>query len=395
MALAPPATGRWRALTWLALATLLAMSTWFSGTAVVRQLKPEWHLGAGAAAWLTIAVQLGFVAGSLFAAVTNLLDLMPPRRVFLFASVGAAAVNALFAAAHGAGTGIALRFATGFFIAGIYPTGLKVMATWFQRERGRALGIMVGALTLGSAAPHLVNGLGGIGWRAVVLSTSVLTLIGGLIAIRAVHDGPFPFPRARFDPTQAGRALRNRGVRLACIGYFGHMWELYAMWAWFLVFFSDSLQKSNGGDVRSLASIGTFAVIGAGFAGCWVGGVLSDRWGRANTTALAMAISGACALAIGWLFGGPWIAVMIVGLVWGASVVADSAQFSTLVTELADPAYVGTSLTLQLGLGFVLTVLTIWLVPIARDLVGWRWAFLLLVPGPVVGIIAMLRLRRS
>jgi MFS family permease len=384
---------RWRALAWLALASLLGMSTWFSGTAVVRQLRIEWHLTAAAAAWLTIAVQLGFVAGALTAAVTNLPDLVAPRRVFFVACLGAALVNAGFAAAHGAATGIALRFATGFFIAGIYPTGLKVMATWFQRDRGRALGIMVGALTLGSAAPHLANGLGGLAWRTVVLSTSALTLLGGVLAIGAVRDGPFPFPRARFDPSQAGRALADRGVRLACIGYFGHMWELYAMWAWFLVFFSDSLQRSNGGDVSALASLGTFAVIGAGFAGCWAGGILSDRWGRARTAALAMAISGTCALTIGLLFGAPAGVVLALGLVWGASVVADSAQFSTLVTELADPAYVGTSLTLQLGLGFVLTVLTIWLVPFARDLVGWRWAFVLLVPGPIIGIAAMMRLR--
>jgi MFS family permease len=224
-----PAPGRWRALAWLALATLLGMSTWFSGTAVVRQLRPEWHLSDAASAWLTIAVQLGFVAGSLTAAFLNLLDIAPPRRVFLLACLGAAACNAAFAVAHDARPGIALRFGTGFFIAGIYPTGLKVMSTWFQRDRGRALGIMVGALTLGSAAPHLVNGIGGLPWRTVVLSTSVLTLVGGWIAVRAVHEGPFPFPRARFDPSQVGRAFQNRGVRLACFGYFGHMWELYAM----------------------------------------------------------------------------------------------------------------------------------------------------------------------
>jgi MFS family permease len=389
------APGRWKALTAIATASLLSMSTWFSGTAVLGPLKAAWHLDPNAAALLTIAVQLGFVVGSLGSSIVNLLDIAPPRLVFMIASVGAAGVNAGVTLAHGPGAAIALRFATGVFLAGIYPTSLKIMATWFVRDRGRALGIMVGALTIGSAAPHLVNGLGGLGWRAVVVSTSLLTLAGGALAILGVHEGPFPFPRARFDPKQAGRVLRDRGVRLACLGYFGHMWELYAMWAWFLVFFSDSLTRSGLPNVRALASLGTFAVIGAGFAGCWWGGSLSDRWGRAPVASLAMAISGACALAIGFCFGGPPALVLAIGLVWGMSVVADSAQFSTLVTELADPAYVGTALTLQLGIGFTLTVLTIWLIPLARETLGWRWAFALLVPGPLLGIAAMMRLEAS
>jgi MFS family permease len=389
------APGQWRALTWLALATLLAMSTWFSGTAVVRPLREAWQLSPAAAAWLTIAVQLGFVTGSAAAALTNLLDVAPPRRVFWIASLGAASANALFATASGAASGIALRFATGFFLAGVYPTALKVMATWFARNRGRALGIMVGALTLGSAAPHLVNAFGGLDWRAVVLATSALTLAGGAIAALAVSEGPYPFPRARFDPSQAGRVLRDRGVRLACMGYFGHMWELYAMWGWFLVFFDDSLRRAGVLNATRLASLATFAVIGAGFAGSWVCGTLSDRWGRTRSTMLALALSGACALTIGFLLGAPPWLVLIVGLIWGASVVADSAQFSTMVTELADPSYVGTALTLQLGIGFTLTIATLWLVPLVRDHAGWGWAFALLVPGPIIGLISMARLRAA
>jgi MFS family permease len=389
------AKGAERALAWLALATLLAMSTWFSGTAVVRPLREAWHLSAGAAAWLTIAVQLGFVAGSLLAAFTNLFDIVPAKRVFWICAIGAADVNACFAFSRSVPMAIALRFLTGVFLAGVYPTTLKLMATWFVRNRGRALGIMVGALTLGSAAPHLVNGLGGIAWRTVVLATSALTIIGALICALLVHEGPYPFKRARFDPRQAGLVLKDRGVRLACFGYFGHMWELYAMWAWFLVFFDDSARKYSGAANPHAASLATFAVIGAGFAGSAACGVLSDRWGRTRAASLAMVISGACALTIGFLFGAPpWI-VLAVGLVWGASVVADSAQFSTMVTELADPAYVGTALTLQLGIGFALTVATIWWIPLLRDTVGWRLGFAFLVPGPVIGIISMLRLGAS
>jgi MFS family permease len=383
---------RWRALAVIAIAALLGMSTWFSGTAVVGALRTQWRLEAAGASLLTIAVQLGFVTGAMGAALVNLLDIVPPRRVFVAACIGAALVNGALPWAPGAGAGIALRFATGLFIAGVYPTALKVMATWFVRDRGLALGVMVGALALGSAAPHLVNGLGGLDWRGVILSTSALTLLGAVLWATLVHEGPNPFPRARFDPRQAGRVLRDRGVRLACIGYFGHMWELYAMWTWFLVFFADSLTRTGVTEPQRLASLAAFAVIGAGFLGCWWAGVLADRVGRAPVAAWAMVISGACAGTIGLLHGAHPALLLAVGLVWGVSVVADSALFSTLVTELSDSAYVGTALALQLGIGFTLTVLTIWLVPLAREALGWRWAFALLVPGPVIGIAAMARL---
>jgi len=378
---------------WLALTSLLGMSTWFSGTAVIGPLRAAWSLTPGEASWLTIAVQLGFVTGALAAALTNLVDLLPARAVLVGSSVAAALANAAFAAAPGPGLGLPLRFLTGAFLAGVYPTGLKLMATWFRADRGRALGIMVGALTLGSAAPHLVRGLGGaFAWRDVVLATSWLTLAGALVGLLAVREGPFPFPRARFDPAQAGRVLRDRGVRLACIGYFGHMWELYAMWGWIAVFLADVFAR-RGHASPAGASVWAFAAIAAGFAGSWWAGAYSDRVGRSTSAALAMAVSCACALVIGAAAHGPEWLVLGIALVWGASVVADSAQFSTMVTELADPAYVGTALTLQLAIGFTLTVATLWLVPILRDHGGWTAAFALLAPGPAIGIAAMLRLR--
>ena len=389
---APAPAGRWSALVAIAAASLLGMSTWVSGTAVIGPLRAVWGLGPTAAAWLTIAVQLGFVAGAMIAAIANLLDVHSPRRVVLIAAVGAALANAAIPAVHSAAPGIALRFLTGLFLAGVYPTALKMMATWFVRDRGLALGVMVGALTIGSAAPHLVNGLGGLDWRFVVLATSGFSLAGAAIWGLAVREGPHPFPRARFDPRQAGRVLRDRGVRLACLGYFGHMWELYAMWSWILVFLADVLAPRP--DAHRLASLGAFAVITAGFFGCWWAGALADRWGRARVAAGCMAISGACAATIGLLADRPALAVAL-ALLWGLTVVADSAQFSTLVTELADGAYVGTALALQLGIGFTLTVLTIWLVPVVREAVGWRWTFAVLVPGPVLGIAAMARLGRG
>ena len=377
-----------RTLALLAAAIVLSMTTWFSATAVVPQLRAEWDLGNTAAAWLTIAVQVGFVAGALAGSALSVGDVFPPRFVILAGALGAAAANLVLVAADGPEVGIAARVATGFFLAGVYPPALKLASTWFRRGRGTALGIVVGALTLGSAIPHLVNGLGGLEWQLVVWVTSALTAAGGVLVFFGVPEGPYSFPSARFDPRQAGLVLRNRGVRLASIGYFGHMWELYAMWAWFLVFFAAVATDGKA------AAYATFAVIGAGAVGCWVGGVLGDRWGRPETTALMMAVSAACALGIGLVAEVSAALVLALGLVWGFAIVADSAQFSTLVTELAEQAYVGTALGFQMAVGFALTVPTIWLLPFLEDEVGWRWAFVFLVPGPVLGILAMLRLRR-
>ena len=385
--------GRWAALALLASAMVLSMATWFSASAVLPQLRPIWQLSTGTAAWLTIAVQLGFVAGAVTSAGLNLADVIAPRRLILIGAIGAAVANFGLVFASGASGAIPLRFATGFFLAGVYPPALKAMATWFRRGRGTALGIMVGALTLGSALPHLVNGLGGLDWKAVIVATSGCTVAGGLLAEFGFRDGPYPFPAATFDPRQAVRVLGNRGFRLASIGYFGHMWELYAMWAWIGAFLADSFALHRRDDVSGLASLAAFAVIGVGALGCWAGGVLGDRWGRTRTTALAMAISGTCALLIGVLRDGPIALVLVVAVVWGFWVVADSAQFSTIVTEVVDQRYVGSAVTLQLAVGFVLTVVTIWLIPVLRDDFGWGWAFVVLVPGPILGVAAMLRLK--
>lgn len=387
----PSPPGGWRALTLLAITLVLSMSTWFSASAVIPQLRREWLLSDSAAAWLTIAVQLGFVCGALVSSLLNLSDIIPPRHIILGGSIGAATVNLLLDVAGGGTLGISLRFATGFFLAGVYPPAFKLMSTWFRRGRGIALGILVGAISVGSAMPHLVNGLGGLDWRLVIYATSALTLVGGLITEFAVTEGPFPFPRATFDVRQAGRVFANRGVRLASFGYFGHMWELFAMWAWFVVFFSDELAAR--GSSASSAAYATFAVLSIGALGSWLSGILAERWGRTKTTALLMGISGCCCLLVGAVFGGPAWLVLIVSLVWGLTVVADSAQFSTMVTELADQAYVGTALTLQLAVGFALTVATIWLIPLLENAFGWRWAFAFLAPGPALGALAMLRLK--
>ncbi len=385
---------RWRILAFLAAALLLAMSTWFSASAVIPQLRAEWALSPNTAAWLTIAVQLGFVAGAVFSSLLNIADLISPRHVMMGGAIGAAAANFLLLFAGGPEAGIPLRFATGFFLAGVYPPAFKLISTWFRENRGLALGLLAAAIVVGNGVPHLVNGLGGLDWRIVITVTSLQALAGGLIAEFLVREGPFPFPTAVFDPRQIGLALTNRGVRLATHGYVGHMWELFAMYAWILVFFIE-LFRFHGAGIPSLAAYATFAIFAAGGLGSWLGGVLADRWGRTRTTILLMAVSAACAVSIGLLMETHLTLVLLIGLIWGIAVVGDSAQFSTMVTETADQSYVGTALTIQLASGFAVTVVTIWLIPLLQDWVGWRWAFAFLAPGPLIGIWAMQRLQSS
>ena len=368
------------------------MSLWFSGSAVVPARTREWNLSSGTASWLTLSVQLGFVAGTLVSAFLNLPDIISPRHLFTLTAIAGAIVNAAFGwFAHDPSVAIILRFLTGMFLAGVYPPAMKILATWFRYGRGLALGVLVGALTLGKAAPYLINGVGSLNWRYNVIFVSLLAVIGGLLVLLFVADGPHALPAARFDWKQIGRVFANRGVRLANLGYFGHMWELYAMWTWipFMIRASLSARKSD----PALSEIASFLVIGCGALGCVAAGLIADRIGRTVVTSSAMAISGTCCLLIGFLFGANPILLLIVAAIWGASVVADSAQFSACVTELGDQQYIGTALTIQTCLGFLLTTISIELIPRFVNIVGWRYAFMILAPGPLFGVISMLRLR--
>jgi MFS family permease len=386
------ASARWHALVLLSLAELLGMSLWFSAAAVVPALSTEWKFPDSGVSWLTIAVQLGFVCGTLLSALLNLPDIISVRLLFAVSAFAGALTNAAFGAyAHEARTGIALRFLTGMFLAGVYPPGLKIMATWFRRSRGMALGVLVGALTLGKASPYLVNAVGSANWRQNIYFVSLLAVAGGLIVLLFVRDGPHAMPAAQFDWRQALIVFRNRGVRLANLGYFGHMWELYAMWTWIPVMIRASLSMSKASPVT--AEVSSFLVIGCGAAGCVVAGLIADRIGRTVVTSWAMGISGSCCLLIGFLFGGNPFLLLLVAAIWGASVVADSAQFSACVTELGDPQYVGTALTIQTCIGFLLTTVSIELIPYFVKTVSWKYAFAILAPGPLFGVIAMLRLR--
>ncbi|WP_439600385.1 MFS transporter [Devosia sp.] len=388
-----PTAAAWRMLVLLTGAVILSMTTWFSATAILPQLTAQWQLSGLAQTWMTNGVQLGFVAGALSLSLVNLPDIAPLRLLMGIAAALAAVFNLALLLAPSAEVAIALRFLTGLALAGVYPPALKLVATWFVRGRGLAMGTMIGGLTLGSAFPHLLRALfAGLDWRFVVATASGLTLGGAIVFLALVREGPYPFSRAVFDPRQIGRVVRNRAVALANLGYFGHMWELYAAWGWFLAFASAASVTS----AMSPAGISllVFGVVASGIVGCLIGGVLADRIGRTATTIIMMTLSGLCALAIGLSFDGPlWLFVGL-AVLWGMTIIADSAQFSAMTTEVGDSDLIGTALAFQLGIGFALTIVSLTVVPMLAAAIGWQWAFVILAPGPLIGIVAMLLLRR-
>lgn len=393
--MAEPDANRWFYLFLSCLAVVLPLTTWFSATAVLPGLTQHWSLSGSEAAWLTNGVQAGFVIGALISSILSLADIWRLQYLMAASALVAGIANAALLIDPGAFGAIVARFVTGAALAGVYPPVLKYLSTWFVRGRGLALGLLVGSLTLGSGIPHLVRGLGtGVDWPLVIGLTSLASIVAAVIFL-TLRDGPHTFARTQVDLRQIGGILRNRPVMLANTGYFGHMWELYAMWGWFLAYANASLVAGNP-VFDGNTSLLTFAVIAVGFPGCVLGGLLSDRIGRCHATALIMTVSGSCALLIGFTFDGPAWLFTAIALLWGLTIVADSAQFSTAVTELADRRQVGSALALQMGVGFAITIFVIWLTPVVVDLLGgWRWSFVVLAPGPIVGVWAMLALRRT
>jgi MFS family permease len=384
----------WWMLAALATAEFLGMTLWFSATAVTPALVAEFHMSAESAAWLTMAVQAGFVVGTLVSAAANLADVLNARLLLFLGALAGAAANASVLLAPSGTVVIVLRFLTGMALACVYPPGMKIAAGWFREQRGFALGIVIGALTLGKAFPHLLTAIYGHAWRQPMLLASALAVAGGTLVLLVVRDGPFVAATGRFDPRAIGEIFRVRGARLATFGYLGHMWELYAMWTWIAVLATASFAASGVASPEAAGSLAAFVAIASGTAGCALAGWFADRLGRARVAIWAMWTSAACAVLTSAVFGAAPIWFFTLAIVWGFAVVADSAQFSALVSDFSPPNHIGTALTLQTSLGFLLTMVTIDLLPRLANVSGWRWASLLLVPGPLMGVAAMRRLAR-
>ena len=378
----------------LSFAELLGMSVWLAASAIAPHFQARWGLTAAESGFLTSAVQVGFVAGTLVAAVLNLADVLPSRGYFAGAALLAAGANAALLVVPEPALGIGTRFLTGFFLAGVYPPAMKMAATWFRSRRGLAIGTVVGALTVGKATPYLIGALGGAAPGPILGATSGAATLAAFLVFAGYRDGPFAFERRPFSWTLVGEVVRRRRWRLVTGGYLGHMWELYSFWTWIGAWLAASAARAAGEGPRAGTTLVAFFAIAIGGAGCVWGGWVADRIGRERLVVRAMTLSGATALAIGLVFGGPLWLVAMVASFWGFFVIADSAQFSALVTESVPPHAVGTALTLQTSLGFLLTTVTIQLVPYLAESSGWRWAFAALAAGPALGIAAIRRLEQ-
>jgi MFS family permease len=393
----PPAFGadehpaRWRVLALLAVAELLGMSLWFAASAVAPQLAAQWTLSAGQTGWLTTIVQLGFVVGTGAAALLNLADLLPARSYFATAAVAGALANAGLVLVDRYPQALVLRFLTGLCLAGVYPPAMKMASTWFRARRGLAIGTVVGALTIGKATPYLVHAIPAAGPSVVILAASTFALIAAALIATFYRDGPYPFPPRPFSWGLVQTVFARREWRLATGGYLGHMFELYSFWTWIPAFIAASVAAESAGGAAATAGPGiisliAFGTIAIGGFGCVWGGLFADRRGRERLVMLSMACSGACSLIIPFAFGRSLWLLAPLAWAWGFFVIADSAQFSALVTESVSPHAVGTALTVQTSLGFLLTMVSIQLIPPLVAAIGWQWVFPVLAVGPVVGI---------
>ncbi len=377
----------------LLVSEVAAMAAWFATTASLSAIRAHWTLSPFHEALLTSSVQLGFVAGTCTSALLSAADRFDLRKLFSWAAVVAGVANLAILPFEPTAPAVpALRFVTGFCMAGVYPVGMKLAATWAAGDLGLLIGLLVAALTLGSAFPNLLAAFGGLDWRLPIAGAAVSALLAA-VAIRFASVGPAVTRAPKLRLGNALDAWRNKALRLATFGYLGHMWELYAMWAWMGAFMAAALRQRYGTSPPISPALATFAIVAAGAAGAMGGGWAADRFGRTVVTMASMLVSGCCAIGMGFVFGQSLGPVLLLGLIWGVFIIADSAQFSAAAAELSERGLVGTMLTVQTCLGFLLTIISIQLLPSVQDLVGWRYAFATLAIGPFLGVLAMARLR--
>jgi len=388
--------GSWRALFWIGLSELCALSLWFSASVIAPELIEIWKLSPNSESWLTASVPFGFVIGALFSSYFGVADHYNPRKVFATSAFLGAILNGLLILVNHAFFGILLRVLTGITLAGVYPIAVKMLSQWFPKKRGLAIGILIAALTLGSSLPHfVVVFFSSLNWQLVIICSSVLALIAAIVVKWILEDAPEIPKTSPFSFKLIKKVVTNKPVMLANYGYFGHMWELYAMWTWLPAFLTASFTKNSPEISHWFIALSSFISIGiAGGIGCVIGGLISDKIGRSNLTIISMFISAICSILIGLTFGQFIWLTLILSIIWGMSVISDSAQFSAAVSEVAEVEYVGTALTFQMCIGFLFTIFSINLIPILQSFVGWEWVFAFLAIGPILGIVSMVKYKR-
>ncbi len=380
----------------IVLSQFLCTTLWFVGNAVMPEVVSAFGLDPLFFAYQTSAVQFGFISGTLVFALLTVADRFSPSKVFFFSALVGAMINlGILSSANGPVSLLMLRFFTGFFLAGIYPVGMKIASDYFDKGLGKSLGLLVGALVLGTAFPHLLRGsLSGVPWRIIIITSSSLAVLGGVLIMSLVPDGPHRKTTGKIDLSVAFNVFGNRGFRSAAFGYFGHMWELYTFWAFvpLMLMTYSRMHPGNGWNVPFLS----FAVIGIGGLACALSGYLSAGVGLRTSAAIALVSSGVCCLLSPFMFAldTPWVFVCFL-LFWGMAVIADSPLFSTLVAQNANPHHRGTALTIVNCIGFSITIVSIQAITSLSTMIEAQYIYIWLAVGPALGLLALAQGRLS